>query len=166
MATQTLKAADLNTYLRDNLLELAPAKATTEGGYFVSTGVNTIAERVPETATVLTQESTTSTSYTNLATVGPSVTVTTGTRALVFTHCQLFNTTADTAVFASWAMTGATTRSAFDVTAISLDGPNCQVGDMDLLTDLTPGSTTFTMKYRVAAGTGFFLNRKIIVMPL
>jgi hypothetical protein len=35
-----------------------------------------------------------------------------------------------------------------------------------LHTDLTPGSNTFTAKYRVASGTGTFLSRRIVVFPL
>jgi hypothetical protein len=31
---------------------------------------------------------------------------------------------------------------------------------------LTPGSNTFTMKYRVSSGTGTFADRRISVMPL
>ncbi len=34
------------------------------------------------------------------------------------------------------------------------------------VTGLTAGSNTFTAKYRVTGGTGTYLNRTIIVIPL
>jgi hypothetical protein len=34
-----------------------------------------------------------------------------------------------------------------------------------MISSLTPGSNTFTMKYRVTAGTGTFLARQIAVIP-
>lgn len=165
----TLTATQMNTYLRDNMLELAPAKATTPGGYFVGTGVNSIAERVPETDLITTSETTTFTSYLNLPTVGPTVTVTTGTYAFVITTCQMENNTADAEVFMSWIVSGATTRSAGDNTAVSKDGTPagnfCRLTNFDLVSDLTPGTNTFQAKYRVSAGTGTFSERRLTVFP-
>ena len=77
-------AAQFNTHVRDNLNETAPAKATTAGTMFIASGANSIVERVPSTAAVTTSESTGGTGYGNLATPGPAVTVTTGTKAIVF----------------------------------------------------------------------------------
>lgn len=159
----------LNTYLRDNLSELAPAKATTEGSYFVGTAAHTIAERTPQRGFVATSQTTTSTSYTDLATTGPTVTCETGTSAFVFHAVQLANSGADGLSAASWAISGATTRSALDATAIVYDGmpasQHCRFADVDFLTDLTPGTNTFTEKYKVGSGTGTFVNRTIMVFP-
>ena len=50
VANAVFTAAQFNTHVRDNLLETAPAKATTTGGYFVATGTNTIVQRVASVA--------------------------------------------------------------------------------------------------------------------
>lgn len=44
VSNAVLTAAQLNTHLRDNLLETAPAKATAPGRFIVSTGLNSISE--------------------------------------------------------------------------------------------------------------------------
>lgn len=163
-------AALLNAQLRDNLLETMPAKATTEGSIFVATGVNTITERSVEFARISDDETTASTSYTNLATTGPEVTATTGTKAVVFHSCGMKNTVTDAQTMMSWAISGATTRAALDSISVFQGGSDtdnrASGGMMDYVTNLTPGSNTFTAKYRVTAGTGSFNNRFIAVIPL
>lgn len=169
-ANSVLTAAQLNTHLRDNLMETAPAKATQSGSIFVGTGPNSIAERVLATARVSAAETTSSTSYTNVSTAGPSVTVTTGVQALIFVGCYLQNSSANVGTAMSWEISGATTRAALDLTAISNDGAPAnqpiRASNHDLMTGLTPGVNTFTAKYRVAAGTGTFGDRIITVIPL
>ena len=93
VANATFTAAQFNQYVRENLNETAPAKATTSGGYFVADGVNSIAERFATGNTDLNSGTTTSTTFTDLtgAAIGPTVTVTTGTMALVFIHGQMGN---------------------------------------------------------------------------
>ena len=114
VAGNTLTAAQWNTHVRDNLLETAPAKATAAGRIFVTTAANAIAERVVDSETVATSQTTTSTSYTDLATTGPAVTVTTGARALVFYGAEMENTTSTALSAASVAVSGATTDAASD----------------------------------------------------
>lgn len=168
-ANTVLTAAQLNTHLRDNLMETAPAKATTAGSFFVGTGLNSISERIPGAQRVSTSESTASTSFTNLSTVGPSVTVTTGSRALVLVSSYLFNTNINSATFVSYDISGATTRAALTGTSITLDGqPASQamrMGTSNYETILTPGVNTFTMKYAVGSGTGTFADRNLVVIP-
>jgi len=163
-------AALLNAQLRDNLLETMPAKATLQGSIFVATGSNAIAERSIDFARVDTSQTTTSTSYTDLATVGPTVTLTTGTKALVFHSCHLLNSTVDVETRMSWAVSGATTTSANDDWSLYLNGVNSantnSGGIVDVITSLNAGSNTFTAKYRVSAGTGTFIRRIIGVIPL
>jgi hypothetical protein len=165
----TLTASQLNTYLRDNLLELAPAKATTPGSYFCATGTNSIAERTPDTNLITTSQTTTSTSYVDLATVGPSVSVATGAYAFVIATCQMENNTNDFQTYMSWAVSGATTRSAIDAVAVGKDGTPagnfCRLTNFDMINNLTPGTNTFTAKYRVGGGTGTFSERRITVFP-
>lgn len=167
---QVPTASQLNAQLRDNLLETMPAKATSVGSIFVGTGVNSISERFVDMAKVNTLETTSSTSYTNLATVGPSVTLTTGTSAFVFHGCHLHNNTLDEYAYMSWAVSGATTIAASDGVALiigALTGTQTNSGGMvDIVTNLTPGVNTFTAKYRVSAGTGTFIRRNIAVIPI
>ncbi len=120
------------------------------------------------TATVATSQSTASTSYTDLATAGPAVTLTTGTKVLVFTNTEV-STAPGRYVFADFAISGATTRSASDDTCIKMgtdvDSMQSRNGVANLIT-VTAGSNTFTMKYRVNAGTNSFINRSIVVVAL
>lgn len=169
VAGSVYTAAQFNTFVRDNLNETAPAKATTLGGYFVTTSLNEVAERIGQRQTIVTSETTSSTSFTDLATVGPEVTVTTGELALVLWGAQMVNDTTDTTVRASVDVTGASTIAASDVRALSYQtssaGSLFQGSHVVFYDDLTPGSNTFTMKYRVGAGTGTFLRRRLIVLP-
>lgn len=172
-ANAVLTAAQLNTHLRDNLNETAPAKATAAGQIFVSTGLNAIAARAPASHYVGTSQTTTGTSYTDLDTAGPSVTVTTGSRAMVFFGTRMWNTgTAYT--HCSFEVSGATSLPASDAKSVALrltagqgDGSagGRHVGHQ-METSLTPGSNTFTLKYRVSAGTGRYDERHLFVMPL
>jgi hypothetical protein len=120
------------------------------------------------TATVATSQTTTSTSYTDLATAGPAVTLTTGTKALVIVSAHLTNS-AEQRGYMGFAVSGATTLAASDtrslmryITANQENGMSFAV----ILNGLTAGSNTFTAKYRVGAGTGTFYNRDINVMNL
>lgn len=174
VANSVFTAAQFNTFVRDNLNETAPAKATTAGGYFVADGTNSIVERETSGATDLDSGTTTSTSFTDLdgpALVGPSLTITTGSQALVYYHCQCSNSGAGSAR-AAVDVTGASTIPTADNRSILVGGTaGTTVGAATtvLYTSglaLTPGSNTFTMKYRVSSGTGTFDDRRLIVFPL
>lgn len=132
------------------------------------------------TARVSASETTTSTSYTDLSTTTDTVTAVIGANgmALVSLYCGTIqnDTSADYSLVA-FVVSGANTIAAADSGAnmFSLKLRNAAasvVGDWgfggsQLLTGLTPGSTTFKMKYRVAVGgTGTFAERKISVVPL
>jgi hypothetical protein len=172
VANAVFTAAQFNTHIRDNLNETAPAKATTAGRLFVSTGVNSIAERVITEATVATSQSTTSTSAVDLATVGPQVTVTTGTSALVMWSCETTTDVPGQSAYIDFKVTGASLREAESATALrftpSTNGYAHRAGTFIILTGLTAGSNTFTLKYWAGGGgaTGFFANRRIIVLGL
>ena len=94
VANSVFTAAQFNQFVRDNLNETAPAKATTAGSHFAGTGLNSIAERLTDTDLVATSQTTISTSYADLATVGPTVTATTGPYAIVFLYNSNVNSTA------------------------------------------------------------------------
>lgn len=170
VANATFTAAQFNTHVRDNLSETAPAKATAAGRLFVSTGVNAIAEREFTSAAIAASESTTSATYTNLTTVGPDVTVTTGPRALALFTAGITNSVADAASLMSVEVSGATSITADDAWALCLRGPvspSTQLAaNFKLFTGLTPGSHTFRMKYRAGANTASFVVRELAVMAL
>lgn len=168
-----LNAADLNTHLRDNLNETMPGKAVYAGSMFVvnSTGPIALAERQLATASLGQSESTASTSYVDLATVGPTVTETTGTRAMVSISTRMYNNTNNALCAMSYAVSGATTLAAADSSMVAIDGVQTanrwHVGVCDFLSSLTAGDNTFTAKYRAGgAGTAYFGYRRIVLWPL
>lgn len=125
---------------------------------------------LPATNTVATSETTTSASYTDLATSGPAVTVTigaSGTALVIITaHITVPSTARITAM--SFAVSGASTVSASDARALFVDRPSeeARSSTVMFLTGLTAGSNTFTAKYRSTLGsTGTFADRDITVIP-
>jgi hypothetical protein len=124
-----------------------------------------------DTASITTQETTTSTSYTDLTTSGPAVTLTTGTKALVIVTARMWNQSADYVAMMSFAVSGATTISASDNNAAyarrGTDTVINRFSTATLVTGLTAGSNTFTTKYRAdIAGTAAYRERTIFVMNL
>src|SRR6266568_2548959 len=91
VANATLTAAQWNASVRDNLNMTAPALASAAGQIFASTAANTIAVRVPTGAYVSNLGTDASTSYGDLTSAGPAVTVATGAKAIVAIACGLWN---------------------------------------------------------------------------
>jgi hypothetical protein len=126
---------------------------------------------VPTSALVSTSQTTTSSSYTDLTTVGPSLTVnvsSSGT-ALVMLTAQLSNSNANRICYMGFAVSGASTVAASDAQSVSLTSASAnataQVTATYLVTGLTPGSNTFTAKYRRTNNTCTFVNRSIVITP-
>lgn len=114
-------------------------------------------------------ESTASTSYTNLHTVGPIVTMTTGQYALVILTTAMSNDTTGDFACMSFAVSGATTIAAADASSLNFsnaagnDSLSCSAV---FPVGLTPGSNTFTAKYKSEiGGTSLFTNRWLTVIP-
>jgi hypothetical protein len=125
-----------------------------------------------DAATVATSQTTTSTSYTDLATAGPAVTVTTGTKALVIvTAYGTPPAAASNTMYMSYGVTGATTSAAVDTRAVAWfqtdngQGQAHRASAASVVT-LTAGSNTFTAKYRITGSTATFKDRDIFVMNL
>jgi ABC-type glucose/galactose transport system permease subunit len=169
VSNSPLTAAQWNASVRDNLLETAPAKATASGRLFVSAGANSIAERQVGISSVLTSETTTSTSATNLATVGPSVTMTTGSRVIVILGSYMSNSTVSGTNSMFLEVSGATTLAPTDPAMAVHFRSSSAAGEAQLSyafpVDLTPGTNTFTARYAVNLGTGTFGRRRLIVLP-
>lgn len=121
-----------------------------------------------DTATVATAQTTTSGTFTDLATVGPSVTMTTGTKVLVLCNSKLSTGNANEAYF-DFAISGATTRAAAFATdsylRVQSSDSQGRFGVSNLMT-VTAGSNTFTMKYASGGGIVTFTDRTIIVVAL
>ncbi len=117
--------------------------------------------------TVATSQTTTQTSFADMATVGPTVTVATGTSALVTLSAKVKCSVAD-GVFMGCAVSGASTIAASTLKALTTVGTNEQGMSFTFLQDgLTPGVNTFTAKYRIAfSGQMTASDRNLIVVPL
>jgi hypothetical protein len=170
VSNAALTAAQWNASVRDNLLLTAPALATTSGAYMAVSGTNVIAQRIPQTATVVTQESSAVTTFgDNLTTVGPSVTVTSGATALVSVHSRLSNASATSTTRAAYVISGATSivadadRANGFMSSTAGQIVNCSA--VFLQTGLTNGSNTFKEQYKCDAGTGTWSSRTISVLP-
>lgn len=168
VANTPLTAGQWNASIRDNLMETTPALASVARGIFVTAGTNKIAEREIASDVVANQEETTSTSYTDLDTFGPEVTLVTGPSGLVWIKCNQFNSGGGTAHM-SFAVSGETTTAAANNKARSSDGGAGTLTDSATVTALevlNPGINTFTAKYLSSSVTSTFKYRHIIVMGL
>ena len=193
-----MTAAFWNIHVRDNILETGPAKVTTAGDIVYATAANAMARLAigaeggklgvnagatapewmasPASDYIATQESTASTSFTDLASSGPAVTITTGTKALVVMTARATNSTADADTMMSFAVSSATTIAADEERSHiwDQDGTNSPprysavipLGLGGATGALTAGSNVFTAKYKVTAGTGTWNRREITVIPL
>lgn len=121
-------------------------------------------------ATVTAGQTTTSTSYTDLTTSGPAVTLTTGTKALIFITSNVDNQSNNGQGHVGFAVSGSSTVSATDSQALhyySSGTIGLQYGAAYYVSGLTAGSNTFTLKYKSGNGsTQYFANRQITVMDL
>lgn len=137
----------------------------------MSTGANAGAERVIDSGVTSGSSTTTSTTYAGLlAGTGPAVTVTTGTRALAFVTAFVSSNSIGQKSWTGCAVSGATTIAAADgdATEFQVYGSNAEHRSTAtiLFKTLTAGSNTFTMQYRVSAGTSTYADRALTVIAL
>ena len=143
----------------------------------IKTATNTWSYRPPggfpasATATVATYEQTSSTSFTDLTTAGPAVTLTTGTKALLIITSRIYAQDSGGYAYVGVAVSGATTIAAAQTYCI--EARQAQVNDIlqisavYFLTGLTAGTNTFTLKYKqVSATNGYFSNRSVAVIDM
>jgi hypothetical protein len=126
-------------------------------------------------SSIVTNESTTSSTYVDLATVGPTVTMTTGTSVVCHMFANVVATAGSGGAAISVAVSGATTVAASDspgangggwATVSAAAAFNYVMAGAVIFTGLTPGVNTFTLKYRVAGITGLFKGRRLVVQRL
>lgn len=117
-------------------------------------------------------QTTTSTSFTDLTTV-QSVTLTTGTKALVIMKTSGYMTTpaASSRMMISYAVSGATTIAASNIEAglfplLPSSSEQVTQTSVHFVNSLTAGSNTFTMKFAVGSGTVTFLQRQLTVINM
>lgn len=169
VSNAALTASQWNASVRDNILETAVAKATTSGGYPVSTGPNALAERIIGFDSVATAVNHTNTSFSDLtASIGPTVTVTSGARCIGIHSCYLENSNVNAASLTALQISGATTFAAQDNFALSMTSSTANShlrASYVLVYETTPGSNQFQMKYRVSGGTGQFQYRRLTIQP-
>lgn len=174
VAGSVLTAAQLNTFVRDNLRETMPARATRPGSLFVATGPHTISERTAARASDDGGADITTTSFGDPSTgePGPAVTVFTGTAALVGYRALVRISSASARIETAFAVSGATDIEATNSRSVgysvsnSASGLQQRMGALDLVTELNPGLNTFTLQYNVSTGSGFVNGRRIWVQPL
>lgn len=165
-----LTAAQLDI-LANDMDETAPGKATSEGTYFVATGVNAIAERQPKTDTDTAEGTTTSATFGNLtgADTGPAVTVATGKKAVVGFMAHMAHSGAGAFGRIGYAVSGATTDAAANARSLQYE-PGVADRAMrrsyvTLHEGLTDGNNTFTMKYSTTSATFTVKHRHLWVLP-
>lgn len=132
--------AGQQVYLTDFHLE-----QTYDGSAWVTT--------TPGSDLIATNEATTVATYGNLATVGPTVTLETGTRALLRFGALMYQSAGSTGYMAIEVF-GATTVAAADIRSISegSTATGIYMARDYLWTGLTPGTNTFRAKYRSTGG--------------
>ena len=117
---------------------------------------------------VATNQSTSSTSFVGLATA-QTVTLTTGTAALVFVSCYGSNSAGGGQNFImSFAVSGATTIAATPYAAVADETTANFIQSLGAVVPvvLNAGSNTFTAQFRVGGGTGTFGLRTIAVLAV
>jgi len=183
VAGTSLAAEDVNKYLYDNMNETLIGKlksggvASSEGVWFSSDGPNSVVGREikSDNATGFGVKTTSTSTYgvpnsTSGGYSNPSLTVTTGTNALVVWNGMLSMPVspppaATVSAFCSIAVSGATSISANDTYAIRSSGNVYAPNDENTVTgglfseymtfrwytSLTPGNNTFTMHIRCSS---------------
>ena len=151
--------------------------AATGGTANVPTGIQTIYNG---SAWVCTTEvsaltantgTTASTSYTTTLSgspgTNPSVTLSTGTTALVSLYAMGYATVQGAGPYLSVAVSGASTIAASDNFSSRLDAPlanySFQLAFTSVISGLTAGTNTFTLNYRTGSNTGGFILRTLTV---
>jgi hypothetical protein len=167
---EDLTASLMNQYVRDQLDETAPAIATAAGRLIVTDGVNSIVERLPSPGYIATAETTSSASFVDLPSLGPQVTVTTGTLVLIAISVRCSNSVSGGGAIAGVNISGATTASAATTEAYwatSSAANDDYQGSYVYLRAVTAGSNTFKLKYAApsAVGIATFRDRRLAVIP-
>lgn len=130
-----------------------------------------LTQNIQEANISVAAQATASVTYVDLATAGPSVTLTSvGSLAIVLFGAQCITATAGNGAICSVAVSGATTITAAtndtagNTVRASVVSPGIEAGSFMFL-PITPGTNTYKLQYRTdhTAAAGSFTNRKILV---
>lgn len=166
VAGSVFTAAQFNQHIRDNLSECPAAKAVTPGGYFTVSDTNQVAQRTYADAIVETSESTTSTSYVDLATAGPQVTVTSGPNLIIHTTADLVCNTAGQTARTTFNVSGVSSITESDIRALKNTSTTNLRATVTTVVAVTPGVNIVKMVYRTSGtSTATFANRRLLVLP-
>lgn len=163
-----LTSAQLNTHVRDNMMETEVAKATKAGGYFCTETPGNIKQRLPRKGYISTFESVSATGWQDMATPGPICRLECGTQVAIFVSARIVPATSDFGR-CGVKVEGATDRQPEEgrcllIGASTTNGTTCQ--SFWVLQGLTPGDHTFTMQYStVFGGSASIGKRRLIVVP-
>lgn len=191
-AGQVYTAARYNTDTVGNLLSLVEAgtalptsPADQQSFYYIADATNGIVWHLryrsassssykweyvggpPLTAEITGEQTTTSTSYTDLATAGPSVTLPLGGDYIVTIAARMNNVTANQSAIMSYAIGASTALDADSITQLmngSANGPLPYNFRERRKTGLS--AVTLTMKYRSTTSTAGFQDRFIKALPI
>lgn len=173
-----LTASQLNIHIRDNLNEMAPAKASTPNSIFVTTARHQIREQHPKFDYISNSETTTSNEYTDLKEVGPEVETYVTFGALVTLTVGMLNSVVDGFSIAAFQV-----RKPPEDDGVDYEEVHAPTDERSIVFEVVtasqdrgasyttfigvpePGMYSFLMKYRVTAGTGTFLRRYLMVIP-
>lgn len=167
------------TYSGSNTLTRTAVFESSNSNAAVSFSVGTKRVTITGTATLLskagatvdTSQNTSSTSYTDLATAGPSVTLNTGAEVIVSWSCRTGKTSSGVGNtgFMAIDISGATTTAGSDTDSAAIPYPmpsnanfTFQIARRKKFT-VTPGQNTFKAVYRVDGATWSFEKRDIVV---
>lgn len=182
---RALTASELNTYIRDNMLEMAAAKApvTNQNSYFVVDRPHHIVARRWAASYYTESKTTISTEFVDIpSSPGPVCTAITGSCATVFLTCQAQNSVAGQASMMGFSVTRIPPDDTEDgeqeeayipadvhrVLRIKVNNANQpqQYSNFVVLDNLIPGKNLFQAKYRTElSGTATFSHRRLIVLP-
>ena len=182
-ATEALRDAAITSPFEGQRAYITGSTVTTAAGQttVIPTGVQTIYNGsvwvcvTPVGAVTDTTCSTTTTaSFADPSTAGstnPTVTLVTGTSAIVDINSTLYNSSTTAYTYVSFAVSGATTLAGSEANSYYYSPVSAQPADQHtgrrlIITGLTAGTNTFTMKYKVSAGTGQYNRRTLIVQGI
>lgn len=169
VANEIWTSASWNSNVRDNMLETMPGLATTAGSTFVTQDVRQLVERIPDHENAVGSFTSAATTYSTHMD-GPTVTVDTGTTAIVYFVARMSTSAANAEVMVSVGVSGPRNIAPSDdwrsmVSGVPGGSVN-RVGASHMFINLRPGTNTFYMANRVSAGTGTFAHRTLVVLPL
>lgn len=119
------------------------------------------------TSEVTTSQTTTSTSYVDLATVQSFDVIVGASGKLLVSWAGQISNSGSNGTYMAPALSGANTYAATDNDLTYWLGTSNSVSSRSkLFTGLTPGLTTVTLKFKVDGGTGTWLRRSILGIPL